>query len=108
MGSKPTRSWRSLFDQIEREIGSRLEAGVERNEFQDFVALAVKARAQLDALGDDVATWALHQLHLPAHRDIKQLSEQITRMERRIRDLDARMARSNRGRAPASRRNGTP
>jgi len=93
-----------MFDQLERVIGSHLEAGVERNEFQDLVAMAVKTRAKLDAIGDEVATWALHQLHLPAHRDIRQLSEQMNRIERRVRDLDARLARSSRERPSASRR----
>lgn len=85
-----------MFDQVERAIGSRLEAGVERGEFQDLVALAVKARAQLTDKTDQLASWVLHQLHMPSHRDIRDLNEQMNRVERRVRDIDARLTRSRR------------
>jgi hypothetical protein len=49
--------------------------------------LARKVFRQVDAL----ASWAIHQLHLPSHRDLRMLRRQLSAIQRQLSDVQAEL-----------------
>jgi hypothetical protein len=79
--------WRQLFDAAERTIGSPLEAQFETPEFMAFVATMTRVQRAGTRVIEEMAAMSLHMLGLPALTDIRELSKSLTRLERRVRNL---------------------
>jgi RNA-binding protein YlmH len=79
--------WRRGFDAVERAVGSRLEQGVQREGFTDVVVAAKRVQRAVGRRVEDVTTAGLHLLNIPARRDVRRLSTQLTRIEREVRAL---------------------
>jgi hypothetical protein len=103
--------WRTLFDAAERRIGPAAEQLVRTDTFADIVGAVsrINHRNRLRAQRALRDNW--HRLNLPAGSDVKRLSEQVTKLERRVRDLqdqlDAAKKETTNGqphRAPAAKR----
>ena len=93
--------WRREFDRLERALGERLEAGIEGDSFQDWLAAGVRVRADLEATADRFTSWCLHRVNLPSHSDVAALTKHLARIEQRVRDLDVKLDAAA---APPSRR----
>ena len=90
--AEPAR-WRATFDSLERRVGRRLEAGVETGEFQELLALLIRLRAGLNGAVEAASSRLLHALNLPAYSDVRRLSEQLSRLERRVREVSIELER---------------
>jgi hypothetical protein len=79
--------WRRAFDAVEREVGGRLEAGVQREGFTEVVVVAKRLQRAAGRRVEDITTKGLHLLNIPARRDVRRLATQLTRIERELRAL---------------------
>jgi hypothetical protein len=84
--------WRRAFDTVERAVGPPLERGMTSSEFARSVALARRLRRAVGRGVDSAGSWALHQVALPSHEDVRRLRRQLARVERELgalrRELD--------------------
>jgi hypothetical protein len=79
--------WRKGFDTIERSVGRPLESVARSEVFFDLLAVSTRARRRAVNRLQLVSSNALHLVNLPTSSDVRQLREQITRMERRMAGL---------------------
>jgi hypothetical protein len=89
--------WRQAFNQAEAIISRPLESMTNSPETAAIAVVAdrLKRRAfrQIDAL----ASWGIHQLHLPSHRDLRMLQRQLSAVQRQLSDVQTQLyeARGN-------------
>lgn len=84
----PERSvWRPYFDAFERAVGRQLESGVETNTFQDALAAATRLQIAIRGRLERASADFLHMFNLPAQSDFKRLSDQLSRLEKQVRDM---------------------
>jgi hypothetical protein len=83
-----------MYDQVERAVGPRLEAGVRTGMFASTLATVTKTRAELNRRGSQLAghlgavsALGLHLVNLPAADDVTRLRAEIRDLDRRVRDL---------------------
>ena len=97
---------RQAFDLAERAVGSRLESGVQTDAFLDFVGVTTRLRAAWERRVEEMQAELLHRLNLPAHSDVVRLSDQLARLERRMRELSDQLedTQGGRGRTRSRRR----
>jgi hypothetical protein len=88
---------RQAFDIAERAVGSRLESGVQTDAFLDFVGVTTRLRAAWERRVEEMQAELLHRLNLPAHSDVVRLSDQLARLERRMRELSDQLEDSQGG-----------
>lgn len=97
MTSPASPSWRRAFDAVERRVASPLERSTTSSEFAAGAALVSRLRRSVGRRVDAVGSWALHQVALPSHADVRRLQRQLTSVERELgalrRDLDRRGGR---------------
>ncbi len=84
-------AWRPLFDWAERALGARLETATRTEEFAEFVTIAKRVEAAARRTYFDLTAAALHRVNIPAWSDLLRLSDQVTSLEQRLRELDARL-----------------
>lgn len=101
MAGKPL--WRRAYDVVERPVGSRLEDAVQTERFAEVAGLLVHLRAGLSRQVERTTRHALHRVNLPAASDVARLREQVTSLERVVRQLDDSVRRAA-GPVAASRR----
>lgn len=85
--AKDTIGWRPVFDWIERAVGSRVENTTRADEFADFVTLTKRVEKVLRDAYLKTTADALHRANVPAWSDVLKLAEQVTTLERKVRDL---------------------
>jgi hypothetical protein len=85
--------WRPVFDWAERAVGRRLEDATRTDEFAEFVTLAKRAETALRRAYLDATAGALHRANIPAWSDLVRLSEQVSNLDRRVRDLTLELER---------------
>ena len=101
--------WRQIFDRVERAVGSRLESGVQTDEFADLAAMLGKLQLEFRRRLDEQFARNLRRFNLPAHTEVAALSKQIGQLERRVRELSKQLADAERlsetagGRTPRTR-----
>jgi hypothetical protein len=102
----PERSlFRQYFDSLERIVGRPLESGVETDTFQDSLAAVTRLQAAIQARLERASGDLLHMFNLPAHSDMKRLSEQVSRLDKQVRDLSLELEKRSDGtRTPRRRR----
>lgn len=84
-------AWRQAFNHAEVFVGRPLESVTNSPEAAAIIIvtdrLARKAFRQVDAL----ASWGIHQLHLPSHRDLRMLRRQLSAIQRQLSDVQAEL-----------------
>lgn len=92
MTSPTPPSWRRAFDAVERMVAEPLERGTTSPEFATGAALVGRLRRTVGRRVDAVGSWALHQVALPSHADVRRLQRQLASVERELgalrRELD--------------------
>jgi hypothetical protein len=77
-------TWRRAFDTVERGVGMPLERLVRSERFFDVVTLATRSRSGVNRQLERVSRRALHLLNIPTATDVRRLSDQVNRMDRRV------------------------
>jgi hypothetical protein len=86
--------WRRAFDTLERAAGPPLERGTTSSQLARGMTVARRLRRGTARRLDAAASYALHQVALPSHADIRRLQRQLAGVERELgairRDLDSK------------------
>jgi hypothetical protein len=83
--------WRRAFDAIEGPAGRYLQSGVNRDEFLDALTVARRLQRGAGRRVEGVSTAVLHLLNIPARRDVRRATSQLTRIERELRLLSSEL-----------------
>ena len=78
---------RTAFDRAERLVGEPLESAVATETFMDAVAGGVRLLRDVRRLREAASAGILHRFNLPAYSDIVALTEELRRLEARVREL---------------------
>jgi hypothetical protein len=78
---------RRAFDVVEAQIGPRLQQGVGHERFADAVTGVKRAQRGAGRRVESVTTAVLHLFNIPAQRDLRRATAQLTRIERELRKL---------------------
>ena len=85
-------AWRRFFDTVERGVGPPLERGATSSQFATGASIVGQLRRSVGRGMDAAGSWALHQLAMPSHADVRALQRQLAKVERELgalrRDLD--------------------
>ncbi len=85
--SSPKPLWRNIFDLVEKGIAPKLESMVGTSEFAELISALTKLRYEANKRFEETTQNLLHMWNFPAVTDLKRLSDQVSNLERRIRDL---------------------
>ena len=77
-------TWLKLVLRLERAIGGPVESAVHSDLYFDVVTELNRGTRRLTGAVESVSKRSLHVLNLPAGTDIRQLREQLARMDRRL------------------------
>jgi hypothetical protein len=83
--------WRLVFDHVERTVAGPLEAIVRSDAFFDAVTISTRTRRETAAQVERLSRRGLHLLNLPAGSDMRRLGEQVTRLDRHVRELSKQL-----------------
>lgn len=73
-----------MFDVVERGVGVPLEAVVRSERFFDAMTAATRTRSTVRDELERLSRRTLHLLNLPTATDVRRMSDQMARMERRM------------------------
>jgi hypothetical protein len=88
MAGKPM--WRQAFDTVDRRVSGPVEAGARSDAFSDAVALGWRLGRRAQREVERRTRHALHLANLPTATDVRRLSEQVSSLQREIRELQDR------------------
>ena len=77
-------AWLKLVLRLERAIGAPIESAVHSDAYFDVVAELNRGTRRVTGAVESVSKRGLHLLNLPAGTDIRQVREQLARMDRRL------------------------
>jgi hypothetical protein len=80
--------WLRAVCRLERAIGEPVESAVHSDTYFDAVAELTRLRARAIGAVEGVSRRCLHLLNLPAGTDLRRVREQLSRMERRIEEIN--------------------
>jgi hypothetical protein len=80
--------WLRAVCRLERAIGEPVESAVHSDAYFDAVAGLTRARARAIGAVEGVSRRCLHLFNLPAGTDLRRVREQLSRMERRIEEIN--------------------
>ena len=83
--SRQRALWRKAFDSIEAPVGGWLHSGVHRDDFHEAMTAAKRLQRGVVRPIESVSTSVLHLLNIPARRDMRRATAQLTRIERELR-----------------------
>jgi hypothetical protein len=89
--------WLKLVLRFERAIGVPVESAVRSDAYFDLLAHANRTRARLTELTESWSREWLGLLNLPAGSDVRQLREQLARVERQLAELAKDVEQRNGG-----------
>src|SRR3954447_7218952 len=84
--------WLEAVHRLERAIGQPVETVVHSDRYFDTVADLVRLRRKAATTAEGLARHWLHLFNLPAGTDLRRLREQLSRMERRLNDINDELA----------------
>jgi hypothetical protein len=84
--------WLRLVCGLERAIGEPVESAVHSDAYFDAVAQATRMRARAIGAVEGVSRRCLHLFNLPAGTDLRRVREQLSRMERRLNEINDELA----------------
>lgn len=79
--------WLRAVLRVERAIGEPIESAVRSDTYFDVVSKTTRVRRTVGGAAEGVSRRCLHLLNLPAGSDIRSVSQQLARMERRLNQL---------------------
>jgi hypothetical protein len=80
--------WLKAVLRLERAIGEPVETVAHSNTYFDAVAVAVRMHARAIGAVEGVSRRCLHLVNLPAGTDLRRVREQLSRIERRLLELE--------------------
>lgn len=83
--------WKRAFDAVEGTVGPRLEEMVRTEQFADAASAMSKLQNDMRRRAERTMRRTWHFWNLPTGSDVKRMSDQITSLERRVRDLSKRL-----------------
>jgi hypothetical protein len=88
MAGKPL--WRQAFDAVDRRVSGPVEAGARSDAFADVLTVGwrIGRRAQQEI--ERRTRRVLHMANLPTATDVRRLSEQVSALQRELRELQDR------------------
>jgi hypothetical protein len=89
--------WLKLVLRFERAIGVPVESAVRSDAYFDLLTHANRTRARLTELTENWSREWLGLLNLPAGSDVRQLREQLARVERQLAELAKDVEQRNGG-----------
>ena len=92
--------WLKLVLRFERAIGVPVESAVKSDAYFDLLTHANRTRSRLTELTESWSREWLGLLNLPAGSDVRQLREQLARVERQLAELAKDVEQHNGGRSP--------
>ena len=84
--------WLRVVLKVERAIGEPVESAVRSDIYFDLISKTTRARRKAQGAAEGVSRRALHVLNLPAGSDIRNVRQQLARMERRLNQLSDEVA----------------
>jgi len=85
MSAKPL--WLRAVIRLERAVGEPVEAVVRTETYFDVMTTVTRATKGAKRKVSGASTRGLHLLNLPAGTDVRNLRDQLARMERRLNQL---------------------
>jgi hypothetical protein len=79
--------WLRAVLRVERAIGEPIESAVRSETYFDVVSKTTRVRRTVVGTAEGVSRRCLHLLNLPAGSDIRNMRQQLARMERRLNQL---------------------
>ncbi len=88
MAGKPL--WRQAFDAVDRRVSGPVESGARSDAFTDVLTVGwrISRRAQQEI--ERRTRRVLHMANLPTATDVRRLSEQVSALQRELRELQDR------------------
>ena len=80
--------WLKAVLRLERAIGEPVETVAHSNTYFDAVAVAARMHARAIGAVEGVSRRCLHLVNLPAGTDLRRVREQLSRIERRLLELE--------------------
>ncbi len=84
--------WLRVVLKVERAIGEPVESVVRSNVYFDLISTTTRVRRKAQGAAEGVSRKCLHMLNLPAGSDIRNVRQQLARMERRLNQLSDEVA----------------
>jgi len=72
---------------VERAIGEPIESAVRSDTYFDLLSTTTRVRRKVSGTAEGVSRRCLHLVNLPAGTDIRNMRQQLARMERRLNQL---------------------
>ena len=88
MAGKPL--WRQAFDAVDRRVSGPVEAGARSEAFTDVVTVGWRLGRRVQREVERRTRHALHLANLPTATDVRRLSEQVSALQRELRELQDR------------------
>jgi hypothetical protein len=85
--AEPQPLWLKVVTRLERVIGEQVEKVVRSDTYFDLVAESTRNQRRIADSVERVTTRCLHLFNMPASTDIRQVREQLNRMERRLTEV---------------------
>jgi hypothetical protein len=79
--------WLRAVLRVERAIGEPVESAVRSDLYFDLISTTTRVRRKAQGAAEGVSRRCLHMLNLPAGSDIRNVRQQLARMERRLNQL---------------------
>ena len=79
--------WLRVVLRVERAIGEPIESAVRSDTYFDLVTKTTRVRRTVVGTAEGVSRRCLHLLNLPAGSDIRNMRQQLARIERRLNQL---------------------
>lgn len=79
--------WLRVVLRAERAIGQPVESAVRSDIYFDVISRTTRARRKAQGAAEGVSRRCLHLLNLPAGSDIRNVRQQLARIERRLNQL---------------------
>ena len=87
MPPEPPPLWKKVFDAAEKLAAPRLEAAVRTERFADTTSALTKLQLRARESANQRSQQAMHNWNMPTATDVSRLREQVTSLERTVREL---------------------
>jgi len=84
--------WLRVVLKVERAIGEPVESAVRSDHYFELISTTTRVRRKAQGAAEGVSRRCLHTLNLPAGSDIRNMRQQLARMERRLNQLSDEIA----------------
>jgi hypothetical protein len=84
--------WLRVVLRVERAIGEPIESAVRSDAYFDLISTTTRVRRKAQGAAEGISRRCLHMLNLPAGSDIRNVRQQLARMERRLNQLSDEVA----------------